>query len=102
MVRMKISQIRPYMEGIDIEGEVISVSKPREVNTRYGPARVATAIIQDESGSIRLTLWRQQVGTIRAGDYIRITNAYAREFRGKLELSVSRRGKIEVIRRRKR
>ncbi len=99
MVRLKISQIKSGMENIEVEGEIISITSPRQVYTKYGPAKVATAILRDETGSIRLVLWRGQIDRVRRGDYIRITDAYTREFRGNLELYISRSGKIIVIRR---
>jgi len=94
---MKISQIRAGMRGITIVGEVVSISSVREVMTRYGPAKLAVAIIRDDTGSIKLNLWRRQIDIVKVGDKIRVVNAFVKEFRGVLELNVGSDGKIEVL-----
>jgi ssDNA-binding replication factor A large subunit len=87
------------MRAIDMEGLVTVVGPAREVQTRFGPARVAVARLQDETGSIRLNLWRDQIDAVKAGLRIRLINAFATEFAGMLELNVSGDGRIVVIER---
>jgi hypothetical protein len=64
-----ISQIlKPHMNDLSVEGKVESIAKPRTVNTKTGgTAQVADAIISDETKSIKLSLWDNQIncGTIR-------------------------------------
>jgi len=99
MIRVKISQIRPGMRGICVTGTIVSIGDVRVVETRYGPARVAQAVLRDESGSIILNLWRGQIDTVRQGDTVRVENAFVRTFRGQMELNVGRDGRISVVRR---
>ena len=73
---MKISQIKAGMRGITVVGEVISISNVREVLTRYGPAKLAVAVIRDDTGSIKLNLWRKQITLVKVGDKI-IFSKYA-------------------------
>jgi Single-stranded DNA-binding replication protein A (RPA), large (70 kD) subunit and related ssDNA-binding proteins len=96
---LKIKDIRPGMDGITITARVVSVSKPKKVPTRYGEALVAQAIIADETGSAVLNLWRGQVKLLKPGDIIRIENAFAKEFRGRVELNVGKSGRIAVLKR---
>ena len=53
---MKIEEIRRGMSGISVEGRIVSISETRRVNTRYGPRSVADAILEYETGTIKLSL----------------------------------------------
>jgi len=58
---LKISDLRDGMRKVDIEGEVTEISETREVNLRAGgQAKVADAILNDETGSTKLSLWNAQ------------------------------------------
>jgi len=96
---MKISQIKPDSIGIEVIGKIVSVGDVRNVETRYGPARVAQAILKDETGTIILNLWRDQVDRVRTGDIVRVRNAFVRTFRDQMELNVGRDGSITVLER---
>jgi replication factor A1 len=96
---LQVKDIKPGMNNITITVRVVSVGKPRKVSTKYGEASVAQAVVEDETGSITLNLWRDQVNLVKPGDVIRIENAYAKEFRGKVELSLGRNGRIVVLKR---
>ena len=94
---MKIKDVRPGMENITLTVRVVSVSKPRRVMTRYGEALVANAVVADETGEIILNLWRGQVNIVKPGYIIRIENAFARQFKDRIELNVGSRGRIIVV-----
>ncbi len=98
MTEVKISDIKPGMRNLTVTGKVLSVSKPKTVRTRYGLAEVASALIEDDSGRITLTLWRAQIQKVKPGYVIKIEGAYVTVFRGKIQLNVSRRGRITVLR----
>jgi replication factor A1 len=93
---MKISEIQKGMSNISVEGKVIDISEVREVNTRYGKKSVADAMVEDDSGEIKLSLWENQINEIRIGDKIAVTGGYVTEFRDVLQLNIPRSGKIEV------
>jgi len=96
---MKIAEIKPGMDGINIVGRVVQVGQRRIVETRFGKASVATAILEDESGRVLLNLWRHQIDLVKEGDVIRVENAFTRVYKGKIELNVGSRGKIIVLHR---
>ena len=89
------------MGGISIEGKIVNISEPRRVNTRYGPRSVADAMLEDETGSIKLSLWEEKIESIHIGDSIKIDDAYVTEFRNELQLNIPRSGKLEIIKRSK-
>lgn len=99
-MQVKIGEIRSGMRNMKVIGTLKEVSTPREIGTRFGPATLATAILEDATGSVRLNLWRQQIDVAKAGDTIVLENAFAREFGGVVEVNIGADGKITVLKRR--
>lgn len=93
---MKISELKRGMRGVNVSGKIEEISEVRRVNTRYGPARVADAKLTDDSGSIKLTLWNEQLDNVGVGYEVDIENGYITEFRGELQLNVGKFGKLSV------
>jgi replication factor A1 len=96
---LRISQISENMRNIEVTGRIVRKGETRDVKTRYGPAKVSWAILEDEIGSIRLNLWRQQIDRVRVGDTVRMVNAFVRVYGGEMELNVGSDGRIEVLER---
>ena len=94
---MKISDIKSGQGKIEVEADVVSVSEPKEINKFGKPLKVATAILKDESGTVKFSLWNQDVDKVKAGDRIKVTNGYANEFNGEIQLTAGKFGKFEVI-----
>lgn len=94
---MQISEIQPRQGKIDIEVEVVSVEEPREFNKFGKIGRVANAIVKDESGEMKLTLWNDEIDMVKPGIKIKITNGYCGEFQGEKQLTAGRFGKLEVL-----
>ena len=94
---MEISEIREGMSNISLQAKVVEVSEVREVVTRFGRRNVADAILEDASGQINLTLWQEQIDKVKVGDRVKIEGAFATKFKDKLQLSIPRSGKIEVV-----
>lgn len=94
---MKISEISIKTRAVDTEGKIITISQPREVNTRYGPTQVASALIEDDTGSISLTLWGKQIEEVKPGDSVKIEGGYVTEFKGEPQISVSKKGNLTIL-----
>ena len=66
---MKINELRIGMSNINLNAKVIGISEPREVMTKFGTATtLVEAVLQDESGSIKLTLWGKQAEDLEEGN----------------------------------
>jgi len=87
------------MRRVDVEAEVIQKSDPREVLSRYSNEtfRVADAIIKDDTGTIKLTLWNEQIDEVNVDNRVKIENGYIRSFRGEIQLNIGRYGKLSVV-----
>ena len=95
---MKIKDLRDGMRRVDVEAKVTEKSSPREVLSRYKDVvhRVANTTISDGTGTIKLTLWNDQIDQVNVNDTVRIENGYVTSFRGEIQLNVGRYGKLSV------
>jgi len=93
---MKINEIKNGMNGVLTEGEITDKSEPRTVNTRYGRRSVADVTVEDETGTIKMSLWEEQIGRVNIGNKVTISGAYVTEFRNELQLNIPRSGKLEI------
>lgn len=93
---MKISEIKGSMRRVNVGGKIREISNPRDVVTRFGEARVATAVLVDDTGEIKLSLWNDQIDMVSVGDEVEVENGYVSEFRGEAQLNVGRFGRLKV------
>jgi len=96
---MKIEELRDGMRRVDVTGKILEVSEPREVRSRYSGRtfRVAEATMSDETGTVKLVLWNEQIDQVKANDTVSIENGYIKSFRGEIQLNVGRYGKLTVL-----
>lgn len=96
---MKIAELRDGLRRINVEAQVIEVSEPREVSSKFTGEtyKVAEATIKDDSGTIKLVLWNEQIGQVKVNDTVKIENGYIKSFRGEIQLNVGRYGKLTIV-----
>jgi len=94
---MKIAELKPGMRRIDLEGKISAIETPRDVQTKFGPGQVASATLEDSTGSVKLTLWNETISKVAMGAHVSIQNGYVDSFRGELQLNVGRYGVLTVI-----
>ncbi len=95
---MKIKDLRNGMKNVSVEAKVTEKSDPREVLSRFKDEtyKVATAIIADETGTIKLTLWNEQINQVDINNAVKIENGYITSFRGEIQLNIGKYGKLTV------
>lgn len=92
---MNISELKPGMRNVSVTAKVDSVGQPRTVNLKAGGTNtVADAVISDDSGSIKLSLWGDDIDKIQTGDRISIENGYINTFKNENSISVGKFGKL--------
>jgi replication factor A1 len=96
---VKIAELRDGLRRIDVEAQIIEVSEPREVSSKFTGEtyKVAEATIKDDSGTIKLVLWNEQIGQVKVNDTVKIENGYIKSFRGEIQLNVGRYGKLTIV-----
>ena len=92
---MKVSELKPGMKRVEVEGRIAEKGEPRQVQTRFGEtSRVADAVLTDDSGSIKMSLWNEQIDSFSVNDDVRVKNGYVTSFRGEAQLNVGRYGRL--------
>jgi replication factor A1 len=86
------------MKNVSVEAKVMEKSETREVMSRFKDEtyKVTTAIIADETGKIKLTLWNEQINQVNVNNTVKVENGYITSFRGEIQLNVGKRGKLTV------
>ena len=80
---MNVKDVKPGDGNISLVVRVVSVSRPRKVETKYGEVMKASAVVADETGEVTLNLRRNQVNVVKPGYTIKVENAFAKGFRGR-------------------
>ncbi|MCS7115034.1 MAG: OB-fold nucleic acid binding domain-containing protein [Nitrososphaerota archaeon] len=95
---MKIRELRNGMKHVNVEAKVVEKSETHEVLSRFRDTthKVATAIIADETGTIKLTLWNDQINQVDVNDKVKVENGYVTSFRGEIQLNIGKYGKLTV------
>ena len=95
---MKIKELEDGMRIVNVVAKVIEKSDPREVHSRTKDTtyNVADAVISDETGTTKLTLWNEQIDQVNVNDTIKIENGYVTSFRGEIQLNVGRYGTLTI------
>ncbi len=95
---MKISDLKAGTGNVNITATIIQKEEPREVVNKYGKRlMVANITLKDDSGTINMSLWGNDINTVKVGDKVELSNCYVSEFRGTPQLSTGKFGKIKVI-----
>ncbi|MFH1822009.1 MAG: hypothetical protein ABH852_06210 [Methanobacteriota archaeon] len=95
---MKASEVKPDMRRIELELTIVEMEEPRAYTKRDGrEGRVASAIGEDDSGRVKVSLWDADVDRVKVGNKIKITNGYSRSFRDEVQISSGLYGKLEVL-----
>jgi replication factor A1 len=95
---LKIIELRNGMKNVNIEAEVVEKSEPREVMSRFKDEtyKVATAMISDGTGTIKLTLWNDQINQVNVNDKVKVEKGYVTSFKGEIQLNIGRYGILTV------
>ncbi len=98
--RFNVADLKPDMNGVDVDLEVQQVYEASEFTTKSGrKGAVGSFLGADETGRIRVALWNthaKAVKKMKEGDVIRLVNCYTRENRGRVELNLGSRGRLTL------
>ncbi len=86
------------MKGINVTAEIIEIPPTRHVFTRWeSEAYVSNVKLADKTGSIRLSLWNNQIETFHVGDEVEIKNCNVSRFVGEPQLRLGSKSTMSVI-----
>ena len=91
----KVRDLTPSSKQVNVHAKVMTVGEAKEVMGKYGdPRKVAEAVIGDETATIILSLWNEQIGSIAKDDVVLVDNGYVSLVRGHMRLNVGRYGSL--------
>ncbi|MHA2083923.1 MAG: hypothetical protein ACXABD_09225 [Candidatus Thorarchaeota archaeon] len=96
---LKLSDVEIGKNVSDLMVRVISVAPPRIIKTKSGrKTQLREVLVADETGTSILSLWGfGEAEGLSAGKIIKIQDGWAKEWQGKIQLSLGRSGSyVEV------
>jgi replication factor A1 len=97
MTEKTVEELSPESDDVEITGTIKELPTPRAISTQYGQKRIVTAVFEDDTGEIDLTLWEEEIDAIEEGAEVHITGAYVREWADTIQLNIGRDGDIEQV-----
>ncbi len=96
MVKKKIKELKPSDRDVDVVFSVVEKESERNVTSRQDGLehRVAEYRVADETGSVKLTLWDEDVDRVEVGKTYELKHGYTSTFRGQLRLRKGRYGQL--------
>jgi lysyl-tRNA synthetase class II len=91
--RTLIKDLRIGDKNVTVAGRIVDYHI-RSVSTAKGPTQVGDAIINDGSGSIKLSIWGEKSAEFKAGDIVTVENGYISTYRDTLQLNAGKFGTI--------
>lgn len=95
--KLKIKNILTGMRNVETVGKITDIYDVREFMSGERNGKVASLVIGDETGSIRIVLWNDQANNlekIKQGDIIKIVGGYVRENIGRKEVHLNDKSKL--------
>jgi len=97
IVEKTVGELEPRMSEVNITIKVMSKTDTREVPSRFDGSilKVADALVGDNTGTILMTLWNDDIDKVNKDETISIKNGKTSLFRGSMRLKVGKYGNIE-------
>jgi len=93
----QIKDLKVGMKRINLKARVLEIPKSKMIYTRYGTtAAVSNVLITDETGSVRMSLWNDQIEMVHKDDVISIKNGKVGWYSGEPQIRIGRRGSLSV------
>ena len=94
---MAIKDLQPRMGNVELTAVVSDKGAVREFNKFGKTGRVCNATLKDETGTVSMTLWNDDVDKVETGDKIQISNGWVGEYQGEMQLSTGKFGQLKVL-----
>lgn len=93
----KVLSLKEGENNVNVKVRVLEASEPKVIQTRKGPKTISEAIVGDETGRAKMTLWGKHAGTVKKGDVIEVTGAWTTQYRGDVQINVGYKGEIKKV-----
>ena len=97
--KLQIKNILSGMRDVETLGRVLQIYELREFSNEKRSGKVASVVLGDETGSIRVVMWGAQadnVNNLKQDDVVKINGGYVRENNGRKEIHLNERGQLII------
>lgn len=95
---MNVKDLKANSPVDEIVLSITNKEEPRQFQSKFGGGgMVCNATGEDETGKIKITLWNDDIEKVNANTKVKITNGYVKEWKGELQISAGKYGKIETL-----
>ncbi len=93
----KVSNLKPGMDNVEVKVRVLEVGEPKVITTRRGERTIREAVVGDETGRVRMTIWGYKDHGLHKGQAVKISGAWTTSYRGNVVLNIGTRTKVEEV-----
>jgi replication factor A1 len=95
VVWSKVKELTQDSKSVNINVKVVSAGEEREIASKFGGnRRLKEFTVGDDTGTVVMTLWEDQVNLANEGDTVAIENGYITIVRGNMRLNIGKYGKF--------
>jgi len=97
--KLQIKNIVPGLRNVETVGKVLQAYELREFNTNNRQGKVASFLMADETGKIRVVMWGSQadnINNLKEGTIVKIIGSYVKENNGYYELHLNEKSKLII------
>jgi replication factor A1 len=94
---MQIKDLQVRQGNIELTGEITEKGDVRSFEKFGRPGKVCNLVLKDDSGTVKLSLFNEDVDKIEVGDKVQIQNGWVSEWQGEKQVSTGKFGKITVL-----
>lgn len=95
--KLTLGSVVPGMQNVDVVGKITRIMPVREFKTEKGQGRVCNVTIGDETGTVRVSLWDNEIEKLqefKEGDVVRVKGYVKEDNIGGPEIRLGRYGLI--------
>ena len=97
--KLQIKNILTGMRDVETVGKVLQVYELKEFSNETRSGKVASILIGDETGTIRVVMWGAQADNViklKQGSIVKVIGAYVRENSGRKEIHLNDRSQLLI------
>jgi len=97
--KLQIKNILSGLRNVETVGKIIQTYELKEFTTNDRQGKIASFVMGDETGTIRVVMWGDQaenINNIKDGTIVKILGSYVRENNGFNELHLNERSKLII------
>ncbi|HLC50425.1 MAG TPA: OB-fold nucleic acid binding domain-containing protein [Candidatus Nanoarchaeia archaeon] len=97
--KLQIKNIMKGMRDVETVGRVMQVYEIREFMKGDSVSKVASVLIGDETGTIRIVMWGSQADNalkLSGGDIVKVVGGYIRENNSRIEIHMNEKSQLTI------